>query len=100
MSKFKPFSFLYFSSINLKQSLFVFNRSNCNGIQDDVVFYSPEDASISAHELCQHQPVLGFKHKEPFLYDSTDFGFHSAARGQSRLPDIVTQATLECFYGN
>ena len=64
------------------------------------MIYSTDDAPNAAQELCQHQPVLGFKNKEPFLYDSKDFPFHSSSRGQSRLPDIITQATLEYFYSS
>ena len=97
------FIFHFFHIVSNKTRLFhdLTNRSNGYGIQADAtIVYSTADSSNPAHDLCQHQPVLGFKTKEPFLYDTNDFTFHSSARGQSRLPDIITQATLECFYGS
>ena len=36
-----------------------------------------------------HQPVVAFSDEDPFLFDSTP---------HHRLPDIVTQATLDFFY--
>ena len=59
------------------------------------IVYPEEGLSSSSNEKCQHQPILGFKSKDPFLYDTTDLQYQ---RRQGQLPDIITQATLEYFY--
>ena len=83
---------------NLIHSQFILFSSNGFDNQNEVIFYAPDETTDPSDYSCQHQPVLGFKNKEPFLYDTNELSFHSSSRGQNRLPDIVTQATLECFY--
>jgi len=84
----------------LMDFLQVSEQYSSNGFdnQNEVIFYAPDETTDPSDYSCQHQPVLGFKNKEPFLYDTNELSFHSSSRGQNRLPDIVTQATLECFY--
>lgn len=42
----------------------------------------------------QHRSIVGFASKEPFLIESA----HALHNSPTGLPDIVTQATLQCFY--
>lgn len=76
--------------------------SSCQsfGTQDNAVVYSNDGFPSPSNEMCQHQPVLGFKSKEPFLYATSDFQSPSSLRRRNHLPDIVTQATLEYFYSS
>ena len=62
--------------------------------------YSNDNLPNSSNDMCQHQAVLGFKGKEPFLYDPNDLQFQSSLRRQGGLPDIITQATLDYIYNN
>lgn len=41
-----------------------------------------------------HRPIVGFTTKEPFLFESS----HALHVSPTGLPDIITQATLQCFY--
>lgn len=66
--------------------------------QNHGIVYSDDVLPSSTNEVCQHQPVLGFKNKEPFLFHTSEVQFQTPSIIQSQLPDIITQATLEYFY--
>ena len=76
------------------------SRSHQLNTRNDAIIYSNDDHhSSSTKEVCEHQPVLGFKSKEPFLFPpSSELQFPTCLRMQNPLPDIITQATLEYFY--
>ena len=45
-------------------------------------------------QAATHKPIVGFASKEPFLFESS----HALQVSNTGLPDIITQATLQCFY--
>lgn len=49
---------------------------------------------VGAIVPASHRSIVGFATKEPFLLESS----HALHASPTGLPDIITQATLQCFY--